>query len=70
MVHGEQLFNEYQGALTENYVAQQLVAGMQRELFYWRSRGGRAEVDFLCQFAGISGNAIPLEVKAGVNPKR
>ena len=66
MVDGERLFNEYGGALVENYVAQQLVAGSQRELYYWRSKGGKAEVDFLCEFEP---EVIPLEVKAGINTK-
>ncbi len=61
-VQGERLFTEYRGALAENYVAQELVARGQPELHYWRSRGGRAELDFLCQL----GDAIvPVEVKAG-----
>ncbi|NNF98824.1 MAG: ATP-binding protein [Desulfobacteraceae bacterium] len=66
MVQGKQLFNELQGALTENYATQQLVAHCEKPLFYWRSKGGRAELDFL-----IEGDTqvYPLEVKAGINPK-
>ena len=63
---GARLFNEYEGAFVENYVAQQLIAAGQEELFYWRSKGGRAELDFLCE---IGDGIIPLEVKAGVNPR-
>jgi len=36
------------------------------QLYYWRSKGGKAELDFLCEFAG---QICPLEVKAGINPK-
>ena len=66
LVQGERLFNEYEGAFVENYVAQQLVSHFHRPLYYWRSRGGMAELDFLCEFAD---RICPLEVKAGINPK-
>jgi predicted AAA+ superfamily ATPase len=66
LAQGERLFNEYEGAFVENYVAQQLVSHFSQNLYYWRSKGGRAELDFLCQFAD---QILPLEVKAGINPK-
>jgi predicted AAA+ superfamily ATPase len=60
------IFNEYEGALVENYVAQQLTASLGSDLYYWRSKGKTAELDFLCEFEG---SIYPLEVKSGVNPK-
>jgi predicted AAA+ superfamily ATPase len=66
MVEGQRLFNEYEGALVENYVAQQLMAGIQPELYYWRSRGGKAELDFLCE---LKRDVVPMEVKAGYSRK-
>jgi len=66
LAKGERLFNEYEGAFVENYVAQQLVSHFPQMLYYWRSKGGRAELDFLFQFAD---QIFPLEVKAGINPK-
>lgn len=62
----DQLFKEYKGALTEAYVTQQLVAQNEKSLYYWKGKGGRAELDFI-----LSSNRepIPLEVKAGMNPK-
>ncbi len=64
VVQGERLFTEYRGALAESYVAQQLVAAGHPDLYYWRSRGGKAELDFLCEL----GEAIvPVEVKAGLS---
>jgi len=60
------LFNEYEGAFVENYVAQQLISDFRQPLYYWRSRGGRAELDFLCE---LTDRIYPLEVKAGINPK-
>lgn len=66
MAQGKRLFNEYEGAFVENYVAQQLVSHFHQQLYYWRSKGGKAELDFLFEFQG---NICPLEVKAGINPK-
>jgi predicted AAA+ superfamily ATPase len=65
-VQGDQLFVEYRGALVENYVAQELVSGSEQGLYYWRSSGGKAEVDFLCE---IGRTVAPVEVKAGLNPR-
>ena len=66
LVHGDRLIAEYRGALVENYVAQQLAATAAGKLHYWRSSGGKAEVDFLLE---REGEVVPLEVKAGVNPR-
>ena len=66
VVRGDSLFNEYQGAFTENYVAQQLKAMKTADLFYWKSEGKKAELDFLCE---IGATVQPLEVKAGINPR-
>jgi predicted AAA+ superfamily ATPase len=63
-VEGERLFTEYRGALTENYVAQELVAMGRPELYYWRSAGGKAELDFLYE-TGLT--VVPVEVKAGLS---
>jgi predicted AAA+ superfamily ATPase len=63
-VEGDRLFTEYRGALTENYVAQELVAGGQPALYYWRSAGGRADLDFLQE---IGQTVVPVEVKAGLS---
>lgn len=65
MIQGDQVFRGYEGALVENYVAHQLVAGNDMNLYYWQS-DGMAEVDFVCEFGR---RILPLEVKAGVNPK-
>ena len=63
-VQGERLFTEYRGALAESYVAQQLVAAGHPNLYYWRSPGGKAELDFLCEFGTM---IVPVEVKAGLS---
>ncbi len=56
------LFVEFKGALTENYVAQELIVN-QFKLYYWTSSGA-AEVDFVLPFEL---EIYPLEVKAGVS---
>jgi len=66
IVQGTRLFNEYEGAFVENYVAQQLISHFQQPLYYWRSKGGKAELDFLYE---LEDWICPLEVKAGINPK-
>ncbi len=66
LLQGSELFTSFRGALVENYVAQQLVASNGIDLAYWKSEGKKAEVDFLFE---THGQVIPLEVKAGVNPK-
>jgi predicted AAA+ superfamily ATPase len=66
LVQGDRLFNEYRGAFVENFIAQQLAASLAMELYYWRSEGKMAELDFLCT---VESHIYPLEVKAGINPK-
>lgn len=61
-----QLFTQYQGALVENFVAQQLMASVSENLYYWKSEGKMAELDFVLSHAG---EVYPLEVKAGINPR-
>ena len=60
------LFTEFKGALTENYVAQQLVSHSQNQLYYWTS-SGIAEVDFVVPNAM---QPLPLEVKAGISKQK
>ncbi len=55
---------EFKGALTEQFVAQQLK--INHDLYYWVASNGTAEVDFLLQFEN---NIIPIEVKAEENLK-
>ena len=63
---GDAAFQEFHGAFVENYVAQALSATLDRELYYWRNRKSTSEVDFLCE---LDGEVVPLEVKAGINPR-
>lgn len=66
IIDGDLLFTEFKGALTENYVAQELIATQNKQPYYWISEG-TAEIDFLIE----ADHAIyPLEVKAGTSQKK
>ena len=64
MVKQHQLFVEFKGALTENFVAQELMAGDRFDKIYYWSSEGLAEVDFVLPYEL---NIYPLEVKAGIS---
>lgn len=66
IIDGNQLFTEFKGSLTENFIAQELTAAKQSKLYYWTSMG-TAEVDFLVEG---DHHIFPLEVKAGTNQKK
>ena len=58
------ILKEYKGALTEQFVCQQLFP--KKELFYWSASNATAEVDFVIQHQN---EIIPIEVKAEENLK-
>ena len=64
MVQGNGFFKQYKGALTEQFVLQELKLLSDGQLYYWSPDASIAEVDFLMQ---INGNALPIEVKAERN---
>lgn len=66
ILDGSLVFQEFKGALTEQYVLQQLITHANWVTYYWSADSGRAEVDFLLQ---ITDQIIPLEVKAEENLK-
>ncbi len=65
IVGGNELFTEFKGSLTENYVAQSLKAATGSPLYYWSSDRD-AEVDFVLEY---DGQLFPLEVKSGTSTK-
>ncbi|MCX7114429.1 MAG: ATP-binding protein [Gammaproteobacteria bacterium] len=65
IIYGDDIFQEFKGAITENYVAQALTTQDYR-LFYWTS-AGCAELDFLLQHDDA---IYPLEVKSGSSSKK
>lgn len=64
IVDGNALFTEFRGALTEQYVCQQLVSDCNLSPCYWSAENSRGEVDFLVQRGG---RVYPIEVKAEAN---
>lgn len=66
IIDGDLLFTEFKGSLTENYVAQELIAAKHKELYYWTSEG-IAEIDFLIE---REHDIYPLEVKADASQKK
>jgi predicted AAA+ superfamily ATPase len=64
LLDGNELFKEFKGALTEQYVLQQLKTLKDVDTYYWTNDRGNAEIDFLIDNGSM---VIPLEVKAEVN---
>ena len=64
LISGDEFFKQYKGAMTEQFVLQQLVLLDDIEIHYWSPDDGIAEVDFVIQ---KSGNVVPIEVKAELN---
>jgi hypothetical protein len=62
LLEGNRLFQEFKGALTENYVATELHDQHFDSLYYWSSEG-IAEIDFVISTQQL---ISPLEVNAGI----
>lgn len=65
LVRGNELFSTFKGALTEQYVAQQLSTFVD-QLYYWSAENSSGEIDFLVQ---LHDKVTPIEVKAEENLK-
>jgi predicted AAA+ superfamily ATPase len=66
IIEGNAIFTDFKGALTEQYVMQQLRLNSNNYIGYWTNDRNTAEVDFVIQHEG---EVIPIEVKAGENLK-
>ena len=64
LLDGNELFKEFKGALTEQYILQQLKTLKGVNTYYWTADRGTAEVDFVID---TGSDVIPIEVKAEVN---
>lgn len=64
LLDGNALFTDYKGALTEQYVLQQLKDIKDMSVYYWSAENSRGEIDFLLQYGA---DIIPVEVKAEEN---
>jgi len=56
------IFEGFQGALTEQYVCQELKCSFSSPVFYWGRDRGAAEIDFITQYKN---EVVPIEVKSG-----
>ena len=64
LLDGNGLFVEFKGALTEQYVCQQLKTIEDLDVYYYTNDRGSCEVDFVVDTGGM---IVPIEVKAEVN---
>ena len=64
LLEGNKLFTEFKGALTEQFVCQQLTSEFGITPYYWSAKDGTAEVDFIFQNDAL---VVPIEVKAEIN---
>jgi len=64
LLEGSKIFSEFKGALTEQFVFQQLHSTDEYILYYWSAERSTSEVDFLVQY---NGGVVPIEVKAEEN---
>jgi hypothetical protein len=64
LLDGNQLFNEFNQSLTEQYVLQQFKTVKNAKTYYWTNDRNSAEIEFLLE---IGGNIIPVEVAPKVN---
>lgn len=65
IIYGNQILQEFKGALFENFVVQEL-ARQEYGKYYWTSEG-QAELDFLLQENDM---IYPLEVKSGLSARK
>ena len=62
---GNNIFTNYKGSFTEQFVAQEYYTARQNQLFYYTNENSTNEIDFVTQ----SDKIYPIEVKAEVNLK-
>ncbi|MEE0955246.1 MAG: ATP-binding protein [Eubacterium sp.] len=64
ILDGSAVFSEFKGALTEQYVCQQLFPMFRDSLYYWSAENSSGEIDFILQYRNT---VYPIEVKAEEN---
>ena len=64
LLEGNEIFTEFKGSFTEQFVLTELKSNKDIPVFYWSAQRATAELDFLVQL-GI--NVVPIEVKAEEN---
>lgn len=64
LLHEHKILEEFKGAMTEQYVLQQLKAQHSSSLYYWSPSNVQSEIDFIFEYGSF---VWPLEVKAEEN---
>ena len=64
IVNGNAVFSEFKGALTKQYVCQQLVSECRLTPYYWSAENSSGEIDFLVQ---NNNRVVAIKVKAEEN---
>lgn len=64
LIEGNELFVEFKGALTEQYVCQQLKTVADLDVYYYTNDRGTCEIDFIVD---TGETIVPIEVKAEIN---
>ncbi|MBQ3658290.1 MAG: ATP-binding protein [Bacteroidales bacterium] len=64
LINGNAIFTDYKGALTEQFVFQQLRINKKNNIYYWSADNSQGELDFLVQ---RDDKIFPIEVKAEEN---
>ena len=67
LINGDAVFTEFKGALTEQFVFQQLMPNEDFAIHYFSFENSKYEVDFIVQ--NEDDEIIPVEVKSGTNLK-
>jgi predicted AAA+ superfamily ATPase len=60
------IFNDFNGAVTEQYVLQELKSVTENPILYWANEKGHSEVDFIMQHED---KIVPIEAKAEINAR-
>lgn len=64
LLEGNDIFEEFKGALTEQFVLEELKSNKDIPIYYWSADKSNGEIDFLIQ---VGANNIPIEVKSEEN---
>lgn len=64
LLEGDAMFTEFKGALTEQFVLQQLISEAQIKPYYWSHEQSTGEIDFIFDYKN---SFYPVEVKAETN---
>jgi predicted AAA+ superfamily ATPase len=67
LLNGDAVFTEFKGAITEQFVFQQLLPNDEIAIHYFTFSNSKYEIDFIIQNA--NDEIIPIEVKSGENLK-